>query len=53
MKLRLSVIALCLILVIGMFSQTKQKLPQIYAAPPVAVINPLIVDSTNLKGDKY
>jgi dipeptidyl aminopeptidase/acylaminoacyl peptidase len=36
-----------------MFSQTKQKLPQIYAAPPVAVINPLIVDSTNLKGDKY
>ncbi|MDR1503898.1 MAG: prolyl oligopeptidase family serine peptidase [Prevotella sp.] len=53
MKLRLSVIALCLISVIGMFSQTKQKLPQIYAAPPVAVINPLIVDSTNLKGDKY
>ncbi|MFV0312610.1 MAG: prolyl oligopeptidase family serine peptidase [Dysgonomonas sp.] len=53
MKLRLSVIALCLISAIGMFSQTKQKLPQIYAAPPVAVINPLIVDSTNLKGDKY
>ncbi|SBV93722.1 prolyl oligopeptidase family serine peptidase [uncultured Dysgonomonas sp.] len=53
MKLRLSVIALCLISAIGMFSQIKQKLPQIYAAPPVAVINPLIVDSTNLKGDKY
>lgn len=53
MKLRLSVIALCLTSVIGMFSQIKQKLPQIYAAPPVAVINPLIVDSTNLKGDKY
>ncbi|GAB6121250.1 alpha/beta hydrolase family protein [Dysgonomonas termitidis] len=53
MKLRLSIIALCLISAIGMFSQTKQKLPQIYAAPPVAVINPLIVDSTNLKGDKY
>lgn len=53
MKLRLSVIALCLTSAIGMFSQIKQKLPQIYAAPPVAVINPLIVDSTNLKGDKY
>lgn len=53
MKLRLSVIALCLISAIGMFSQIKQKLPQVYAAPPVAVINPLIVDSTNLKGDKY
>ena len=53
MKLRLSVIALCLTSVIGMFSQIKQKLSQIYAAPPVAVINPLIVDSTNLKGDKY
>lgn len=53
MKLRLSVIALCLISAIGIFSQIKQKLPQIYAAPPVAVINPLIVDSTNLKGDKY
>jgi dipeptidyl aminopeptidase/acylaminoacyl peptidase len=36
-----------------MFSQIKQKLPQIYAAAPVAVINPLIVDSTNLRGDKY
>ncbi|MDR1883690.1 MAG: prolyl oligopeptidase family serine peptidase [Prevotella sp.] len=53
MRLRLSVIILCLTSAAGAFSQSKQKLSQIYAAPPVAVMDPLIVDSTNLKGEKY
>ncbi|WP_029904311.1 S9 family peptidase [Prevotella sp. 10(H)] len=53
MKSRLSALIICLISVLCLHSQTKQKLPQIFAAPPVAITDPVIVDSANLKGEKY
>ncbi|MDR1092061.1 MAG: S9 family peptidase, partial [Prevotella sp.] len=37
----------------NIFSQKKQSLPQIYAAPPVTVVQPFKVDSLNLKGEKF
>ncbi len=49
-----SLILLFLLIISGnIFSQKKESLPQIYATPPVAVVQPFKVDSLNLKGEKF
>ncbi len=49
-----SFILFFLLIVSGnVFSQKKQSLPQIYATPPVTVIQPFKVDSLDLKGEKF
>ncbi|NDV79056.1 prolyl oligopeptidase family serine peptidase [Dysgonomonas sp. 511] len=37
----------------GIFAQKTQTLPQIYSTPPVQITSPYLVDSVNLKGQKF
>ncbi len=53
MKLRGFLIFLCLSVTMGLFSQKKQKLSQIYTVAPVKVLSPVLVDSANLKGENF
>lgn len=53
MNTKLFISFLLLIISGNTFSQKKQSLPQIYAAPPVTVVQPFKVDSLNLKGEKF
>ncbi|GHV15074.1 peptidase S9 [Bacteroidia bacterium] len=53
MNTKLFISFLLLIVSGNTFSQKKQSLPQIYAAPPVTVVQPFKVDSLNLKGEKF
>lgn len=49
-----SLVLLFLLIVSGnIFSQKKESLQQIYATPPVTVVQPFEVDSLNLKGEKF
>jgi dipeptidyl aminopeptidase/acylaminoacyl peptidase len=56
MRLRLPFLfflSLCFVPFVSLPAQRSQKLDRIYAAPPVAVFRPWMVDSVNLKGEKY
>lgn len=53
MNSRFFLIFTLIFIAISLFSQKKQVLTDIYTLSPVAVTNPLVVDSLNLKGEKY
>ncbi|MDR1809835.1 MAG: S9 family peptidase [Prevotella sp.] len=53
MKLKFILLPVCLLAVSGGFAQKKISLDKIYAAKPVDVVLPYIVDSVNLKGEKF
>lgn len=44
---------LCLIVAYSIQAQNKKPVNTIYTVPPVAVLSPLKIDSTNLKGEKF
>lgn len=53
MKFRFLSILFCLCILTGLYAQEKQTISQIYTIAPIAVAKPLLVDSLNLKGEKY
>lgn len=53
MNSRSLLIFLFVFVTVSLFSQKKQTLSEIFTLAPVTVKNPLLVDSFNLKGDKY
>ncbi len=53
MNLRIKLIFLSFILPLGLFAQKTQKLSQIQITQPVNITEPVLVDSTTLKGEKY
>lgn len=53
MKTKSFILLILLIISGNAFSQKKQSLQQIFAAPPAIVVNPFKVDSVNLKGEKF
>ncbi|MBK5721919.1 S9 family peptidase [Dysgonomonas sp. Marseille-P4677] len=53
MRSRFFLVFLFLSITISLSSQKKQTLSEIYTLAPVAVKDPLIIDSLNLKGEKY
>lgn len=53
MRINLFLLATALFVSIGLFPQRKQSIDQIYGAPPITIVNPLKIDSTNIKGEKF
>lgn len=54
MNLRYLFLSLCILLTASLFAQKEQKLNQLYTtSSPVEVGSPFMVDSVNLKGEKY
>ncbi|MDR2953624.1 MAG: prolyl oligopeptidase family serine peptidase [Prevotella sp.] len=53
MNLRTRLVFLSLILSLGLFAQKTQKLSQIHITQPVNITEPILVDSSTLKGEKY
>ncbi|MDR0823630.1 MAG: S9 family peptidase [Prevotella sp.] len=53
MKSKLFILSVCLFAATNLSAQKKQSLTQIYTTPPVTVINPLTIDSINIKGEKF
>lgn len=53
MKFRSVILLFNLIIAVTLFGQKKESLLQAYTTPPVAIVNPLKIDSVNLKGEKF
>jgi len=53
MRLRFLLVLICLVFASGLFSQKKQTLSHIYTTSTIKVNNPYMVDSINLKGEKF
>ncbi len=53
MKLRIFLFCFLLIPLLSAYSQKKQRLSEIYTMAPVKVVNPVMMDSVNLKGNKF
>lgn len=54
MNLRYLFLSLCILLTASLSAQKKQKLSQLYTTTsPVEIESPFMVDSVNLKGEKY
>jgi hypothetical protein len=53
MKTKLFLLVLCLFAWGSSVSQNKLNITKVNATYPVVVINPLMVDSANLKGEKF
>lgn len=53
MKFKSCVLLICLLVTVNLYSQKKLTVSQVYTAPSVTVINPLKIDSVNLKGESF
>ena len=53
MKFRSVILLLNLIVALTLFGQKKESLLQAYTTPPITIVNPLKIDSVNLKGEKF
>ncbi|MDR1593337.1 MAG: hypothetical protein LBS43_02475, partial [Prevotellaceae bacterium] len=53
MKVKLFFFVLCIFIYGSSFSQNKLNITKVKATSPVVVNNPLIIDSTNLKEEKF
>ncbi|MDR1895985.1 MAG: prolyl oligopeptidase family serine peptidase [Prevotellaceae bacterium] len=53
MKGKLLLVILCIFTFAGSVAQNKINITKVRATSPVAVGNPLMIDSTNLKGEKF
>ncbi len=53
MKNKFFNILICLFVSISLFAQKKYSLSEVYTTPPVTVINPLEIDTINIKGERF
>ncbi|MDR2950777.1 MAG: prolyl oligopeptidase family serine peptidase [Prevotella sp.] len=53
MKNKFFNILICLFVSISLFAQKKYSLSELYTTPPVTVINPLEIDTINIKGERF